>query len=44
MEKGKIIEAGTHDQLRVLGGKYARLASHQSLENSDTFVYEPDIL
>lgn len=37
MEKGKIIEAGTHDQLRALGGKYARLASHQSLESLETF-------
>lgn len=32
MEKGKIIESGTHEELKRLGGKYAKLAEHQSLE------------
>ncbi|MBR3769076.1 MAG: peptidase domain-containing ABC transporter [Lachnospiraceae bacterium] len=31
MEKGKIIENGTHEQLKRLGGKYAELAAQQSL-------------
>lgn len=32
MDKGKIIEAGTHEELKNLGGKYAELVKHQSLE------------
>lgn len=32
MEKGKIIEAGTHDELQSMGGKYAQLVARQSLE------------
>ena len=32
MDKGKIIEAGTHEELKKLGGKYAELVRHQSLE------------
>lgn len=32
MEKGKIIEAGTHEELKLAGGKYAMLASQQSLD------------
>lgn len=36
MDKGKIIEAGTHEELRTLGGKYARLAQHQSLEGCES--------
>lgn len=32
MEKGKIIESGTHEELKRAGGKYAELASQQSLE------------
>lgn len=32
MEKGHIIEAGTHEELKQAGGKYAELAAQQSLE------------
>lgn len=32
MDKGRIIEAGTHEELKKMGGRYARLAEHQSLE------------
>lgn len=32
MDKGHIIETGTHEELKKLGGRYARLAEHQSLE------------
>ncbi|WP_330554435.1 ABC transporter ATP-binding protein [Roseburia sp. 499] len=32
MDKGKIIEAGTHEELKNFGGKYAELVKHQSLE------------
>ena len=31
MDKGKIIESGTHEELKKLGGKYAGLVRHQSL-------------
>ena len=34
MEKGKIIESGTHAQLVALGGKYAELVRQQSLEDN----------
>ena len=31
MDKGRIIEAGTHEELKRLGGRYAGLVRHQSL-------------
>lgn len=34
MEKGRIIESGTHEELKVMGGKYAELVSQQSLEST----------
>lgn len=32
MEKGKVVETGTHEELKLAGGKYAMLASQQSLD------------
>lgn len=33
LEKGKIIETGTHEALKQAGGKYAQLSAQQSLES-----------
>ena len=35
MEQGRIIESGTHEELKILGGKYAELVRQQSLENTE---------
>ena len=32
IDKGKIIESGTHSELKKLGGKYANLAKQQNLD------------
>ena len=34
MDKGKIVEQGTHKELISLGGKYADLVKQQSLEEN----------
>ncbi|MCI7169351.1 peptidase domain-containing ABC transporter [bacterium] len=39
MEKGKIIESGTHKELKELGGRYARLVEQQSLEEKNEANY-----
>jgi subfamily B ATP-binding cassette protein MsbA len=31
LDKGKIVESGTHESLLALGGMYKRLVDHQSL-------------
>lgn len=33
MEKGRIIESGTHNELKILGDKYAQLVKQQSLDS-----------
>ncbi|MGN0316437.1 MAG: peptidase domain-containing ABC transporter [Lachnospira sp.] len=35
MDKGKIIERGTHEELKQLGGKYSMLAKQQSLDSEE---------
>jgi len=32
LDRGRVVEAGTHDELLALGGHYARLAERQRLE------------
>jgi ATP-binding cassette subfamily B protein len=34
MDKGRIIESGTHEELKSMGGKYAELVKQQSLKTS----------
>lgn len=35
MDKGRIIERGTHEELKQLGGKYSMLAKQQSLDKEE---------
>ena len=35
MDKGRIIERGTHEELKRLGGKYSMLAKQQSLDKEE---------
>src|SRR5437868_2389023 len=41
LDRGRIIERGTHDELLALGGKYARLCQQSLLETSPTRQTEP---
>ena len=38
LDRGRIIERGTHDELLALGGKYARLCEQSFLETTSTDV------
>lgn len=34
MDKGKLIESGTHRELQAMGGKYAELVKQQNLDDT----------
>jgi ABC-type multidrug transport system fused ATPase/permease subunit len=42
IEKGKLIESGTHDELLALGGKYAALVHTQLVNNKATKEADPE--
>lgn len=43
MDKGKIVEHGTHRELIAMGGKYAYLVKQQSLEENNTIMEGGDV-